>query len=75
MADGQLFLEASVHAQLHGEPGHDQGEDGQARQHQLAMPEQCVLDAWQHATHRDFRQLYRTVHDRPHREREITKPT
>ncbi len=40
----QLLFEAGIHAQLYGEPAHDQREYRQARQHQPAMPEQHTFD-------------------------------
>ncbi|HFK8618728.1 TPA: hypothetical protein ACG0RX_005045 [Pseudomonas aeruginosa] len=44
MAYRQLLFEAGIHAQLYGEPAHDQREYRQARQHQPAMPEQHTFD-------------------------------
>lgn len=76
MAKGQLLLEAGIHAQLYGEPGHTQGEQGKHRQHQAAPTEQPVLQAWQHATPPFVGLIYnRSIHSVPHIECETDKPT
>ncbi|MNP21224.1 hypothetical protein D3C76_1138340 [compost metagenome] len=75
MANRQLLLEPSVHAQLHGEPGHTQGKQREYCQHPAAVPEQPGLGARQRAARLCFLDLNRHVHSRPHRVRETTTPT
>ncbi|MNC30842.1 hypothetical protein D3C75_791420 [compost metagenome] len=74
MADGQLLFKAGIHTQLNSKPGHDQSEDDQTRQYWPAMPEKPLLDARQHATPPFDGHFYRSIHDMPHKVREITKP-
>ncbi|PAV72398.1 hypothetical protein WR25_15965 [Diploscapter pachys] len=67
VADRQLFLEPGIHAQMHREPGHHRGEQGQDKQHHTPVPEQTGLDARQDAAQRLLRYIDRHVHGRPHR--------